>query len=177
MAFNVPAQYAWLNSLELPKTIFEGLKLLGTHETPGSANNAAIMGWADEVGLKRVYTADAVPWCGLFAAVVAKRAGKEVPKDPLWALNWGNFGVKVLQPGLGDVLTFLREGGGHVGFYIGEDHEAYHVLGGNQGDNVTITRILKKRLRAARRPAYNVQPASVRPYILGATGSLSKNEA
>jgi len=184
---NLDPQYAWLRDVVgLPKTIDEGLKLLGVDEYPGAANNPVIMGWAKEVGLERVYTADKIPFCGLGAAVVVKRAGKPVVKDPLWALNWGAFGEKVLQPGLGDVLTFLRDGGGHVGFYIGEDngtpakdHEdaAYHVLGFNQTDSVTITRILKKRLRAARRPIYKVKPAGVRPYVLAASGTISRNEA
>ena len=35
---------------------------------------------------------------------------------------------------LGDILTFKRNGGGHVGLYVGEDKDCYHVLGGNQGN-------------------------------------------
>jgi cell wall-associated NlpC family hydrolase len=35
---------------------------------------------------------------------------------------------------LGDVLVFRRGGGGHVALYVGEDEEAFHVLGGNQAD-------------------------------------------
>jgi len=36
---------------------------------------------------------------------------------------------------------------GHVGFYAGEDATHYHVLGGNQSDSISITRIRKTRLR------------------------------
>ena len=72
---------------------------------------------------------------------------------------------------------FQRESGGHVGFYVAEDATAYHVLGGNQSNKVCITRVAKDRLLAARRPKYNVQPASVKPYRVASTGSLSKNEA
>jgi uncharacterized protein (TIGR02594 family) len=120
--FDVPAPYRWLNSLgQLPRMTEEALKLLGTIETPGAANNPAIMAWAAEVGLARVYTADAIPWCGLFMAVVAHRAGKDLPSSPLWALSWAKFGTDAGQPRLGDVLTFVRDGGGHVAQYIGED--------------------------------------------------------
>jgi hypothetical protein len=42
---------------------------------------------------------------------------------------------------LGDVLAFVRNGGGHVGLYVDEDASAYHVLGGNQSDRVSITRV------------------------------------
>jgi uncharacterized protein (TIGR02594 family) len=182
------AAYEWLNQMPvgaMPRTIWCALRELGVKEMAGGANSPTIMGWAAEVGLQATYTADKIPWCGLFAAVIVKRAGKPVVDGPLWALNWGKFGVKVDQPGLGDVLTFLRDGGGHVGFYVAEDRgtakndyedAAYHVLGGNQSDEVNITRVLKKRLKAARRPVYKVQPAAVKPYIVAANGALSTNE-
>ena len=50
------------------------------------------------------------------------------------------------------MLVFTRPGGGHVGFYVGEDAAAYHILGGNQGDAVTIVRIVKSRYIARRWP-------------------------
>lgn len=186
----LPTTYAWLNEIEgIPRTVLEGVKLLGTKEIVGAGNSPIIMGWAAEVGESAIgykYTGDAVPWCGLFMAVVAKRAGKTLPFGPLYALNWGAFGVSAGQPGLGDVITFLRDGGGHVGIYIAEDrgtaaknHEdaCYHILGGNQSDSVSITRILKKRAQKMRRPSYNVTPLGVRPFIVNAQGSISTNEA
>lgn len=186
----IPAAYSWLAQVQgVPLLVVEGIKLLGTREVAGAGNNPTIMSWAEEVGVPALgyrYTGDAVPWCGLFMAVVAKRASKTIPYGPLYALNWGAFGAEVHQPGLGDVLTFLRDGGGHVGLYIAEDRgtkangyedAAYHVLGGNQGDSVSITRVLKKRMKAARRPSYKVAPTGVRPYVVAATGGLSTNEA
>jgi hypothetical protein len=105
------------------------------------------------------------------------RANRPVVKDPLWALNWNNFGVKVDVPMLGDVLTFTRKSGGHVGICVGTDDNAYHVLGGNQGDKVSIVRIAKSRLSQARRPEYNSQPTNIRKVILANNGLLSTNEA
>ncbi len=175
----LPSRYAWLAREPGPKMIVEALKLFGTMEAPGSANNPIIVAWAEEVGgeVADVYKADSIPWCGLFMAVVAKRAGKELPKHPLWALSWSAFGAKTPAPALGDVLVFTRSGGGHVGLYVGEDASAFHVLGGNQSDRVCIARIARARLYAARRPLYRVQPANVRPIHLEATGALSLNEA
>lgn len=173
----IPKQYEWLLKEGGPKMIVEALKEYGTLETPGIANNPKIMSWANETGLKAQYTGDSIPWCGLFMAVIAKRSGKAFPNAPLWALHWASFGVKAVQPMLGDVLVFVRPGGGHVGLYVGEDASAYHVLAGNQSDQVNITRIGKSRLHAARRPDYNIQPANVRRIILSATGKLSENEA
>lgn len=175
----LPNQYKWLEKEGAPKMLVEALKEYGTLESPGTANNPKIIKWADEVGgkVEDVYKADSIPWCGLFMAVIAKRAGKDIPKDPLWALNWGTFGVRVDKPMLGDTLVFTREGGGHVGIYVGEDDQAYHVLGGNTSDSVKIARISKSRLYTARRPIYSIgQPANVRRVFLAANGTLSQNE-
>lgn len=179
---NTPPAYAWLSTLgQLPRTIQEAMRLYGTAEVVGKGSNKTIIGWRDELNLAGVkidgYSDDDIPWCGLFAAIVAHRAGKTVVKDPLWARNWANFGTKSPVPSLGDCLVFGREGGGHVGWYVAEDATAYHVLGGNQSNKVCITRVLKSRLLACRRPAYNNMPASVKPYRVAGTGSLSKNEA
>lgn len=195
----LPANYAWLNTIGLlPRTISEGLKLYGVKEVAGAGNSPTIMAWAKEVGRDKIgytYAGDSVPWCGLYAALVAQRAGKTIPTGPLYALNWATFGTAVaqraglntakpldfkagLRASLGDVLVFRREGGGHVGFYIGEDADHYCVLGGNQSDSVSITWIAKSRCVAVRRPAYNQPPATVRPFHLSRSGApVSTNEA
>lgn len=175
----LPANYAWLATVQgAPLMIQKALELYGTKELAGGANSPTILAWAAEVGLEHEYTADSIPWCGLFAAVVAKRAGKGVPNNPLWALNWAHFGVPNGQPDLGDILVFTRPGGGHVGIYVGEDRDgAYHVLGGNTHDDVSIARIDKHRLYACRQPLYTTRPLGARPFILEANGPLSRNEA
>ena len=177
----LPQLYRFLERLDpLPRMLREALKLLDTREQPGPGNNPVIMQWVRELAdpaVASVYTADAVPWYGLFMAIVAKRAARQPVSGPLWALNWGKFGVEAGQPMLGDVLTFVRPEGGHVALYVGESAGSYHVLGGNQSDRVCFTEIAKTRLRAARRPAYANRPATVKPYILGSSGSLSVNEA
>lgn len=180
---SLPKGYEWLGQQgQLPRTISEGLKLLGIAEVVGKGSNATIMSWRDELNARGVkilgYSDDDVPWCGLFAAIVAHRAGKRVPENPLWARNWTKFGSPQVKAAMGDVLVFERPGGGgHVGFYIGEDKTAFHVLGGNQGNAVTITRITRTRCIAVRRPEYTAPPASVRRFELASAGALSVNEA
>lgn len=175
----LPAAYQDLAKETGPKMLVEALKLFGTHEMAGEANSPVIMAWAAELGLKggSAYSGDNIPWCGLFMAVVAHRAGKEIPGGPLWALNWAKFGTAALQPMLGDVMVFKRDGGGHVSMYVGEDADAFHCLGGNQSDQVCITRIERGRLFAARRPVYSQQPQNVRTILRAKTGALSTNEA
>lgn len=178
---SLPAAYAWLDQVVgLSRLLVEARALYGVTETPGPANNPVIMAWAKEVGLEKTYPNDATAWCGLFMALIAKRAGWEVVGGPLWARNWANFGRRVEEKdaALGDVVVFSRETGGHVGLYVGEDASAIHVLGGNQSDAVTITRIARSRLIAVRRPKWKVsQPAGVIKRRLAATGVLSTNEA
>lgn len=173
---NLDQKYKWLNDIKVPNTIKNALDLYGTKEKIGAGSNPVILDWAAECNIP--YNADDIPWCGLFAAVVCKRSNWEFVKSPLWARNWAKFGQPADKPSLGDVLVFVRDGGGHVGFYVAEDSECYHVLGGNQSDSVNIIRIKKSRMIAARRPVWKVkQPDSVKPYIVDATGVISTNES
>jgi uncharacterized protein (TIGR02594 family) len=171
-------KYAQLKLIKAPKILVEAIALFGTKEVVGPQHNPVIINWADALGFKRVYTADEIPWCGLFVAICAKRADKDVVKDPLWARNWAKWGTKQTVAMLGDILVFSRGGAGHVGFYVGEDAKAYHVLGGNQGNEVSVVRIDKSRCIGIRRTPWRVaQPKEVVQVFLDAKGNLSTNEA
>jgi len=157
-------------------------------EVVGKGSNATIIAWRDELNgaapagkpIVAGYSDDDIPWCGLLVAIICYRRLKnilEVVKNPLWAANWSKYGVGVKVAMLGDILVFKRSGGNHVGFYVGEDKDCYHVLGGNQSNKVSITRIEKSRCWAIRRPPYVTVPKAVKQYHLAATGAVSKNEA
>jgi len=170
--------YEWLKKESAPKLLVEAVKHIGVKEIVGSKHNPTILEWAGAIGLKTIYTNDEIPWCGLFVAYCAHAAGLQVVERPLWALNWAKYGNKVDEPMLGDVLTFKRNGGGHVGIYVGEDVSYYHVLGGNQNNSVSVSRIAKSRLHQARRTAWKIaQPANVRKVFLEAKGAITTNES
>lgn len=174
----LPKQYAWLANEPGPRLLTVALSLYGTAEKPGPGNNPSIIEWAKATGLAKVYKQDSIAWCGLFMAYAALQAGWEPPLNPLGARNWQAFGVEAKTPMLGDVLVFSRKGGGHVGIYVGEDDMAFHVLGGNQSDMVTIKRVARSRLLQARRCKWKIaQPGNVRVVKLSASGKLSTNEA
>ena len=101
-----------------------------------------------------IYNADDVPWCGVFAAQCLDEAGTTAPPFAVRARSWADWGANLRPERLaaGAVLVFEREGGGHVGFYIGEDGTSYHVIGGNQGDAVSVARIAEARRVASRWP-------------------------
>lgn len=175
--------YAWLRDVgPVPRHLDIALHMFGVKEQPGAGDNPEIMRWRDELnaaGHKIVgYSGDAIPWCGLWMAYVMLRADRPLVDGPLWALNWSKWAQPGGQPELGDLLTFTRNGGGHVALYIAEDAAGYyHVLGANQDDQVNIMRIAKNRMHACRQPPYVNRPASVRPYLVAASGRKSTNEA
>ncbi|SOB97611.1 uncharacterized protein (TIGR02594 family), partial [Rhodobacter sp. JA431] len=154
----------------------EASRMLGIHE---ARDTARLKAWFD----KAVNWIDPreIPWCGAFVATCIRSAlpGEVLPDNPLGARAWGGFG-KACAPVFGSVLTFWRGSRagwqGHVGFYWGEEAGAYHVLGGNQSNAVSVTRISKARLLTARWP--DALPVTGKPIELSASGGpLSHNEA
>ena len=94
-----------------------------------------------------------VPWCGDFVqtCLAMTLTDEPLPVNPYAAINWATWG-KETTPKRGAILSFWRGSPagweGHVGFYIGEDAGFFHVLGGNQSDMISETKIAKSRLRA-----------------------------
>lgn len=178
---NLPEKYNWLTKEGSPKMLVEALKHYGEIEKVGKGSNPNITKWADEVGVSGWYTDDDIPWCGLFVGVVAKRAGYPFSASKLLAAReWLNWGVPVPKERamLWDILVFSRNGGGHVGFYVGENESNYLVYGGNQSNAVGFAWIAKDRCIGVRRPAYKIgEPDNVRKIVLTFDGKLSHNEA
>lgn len=201
----LPKKYAFLAQTPLvPALVRTALSELGTLEAPGKPNNPTIIKWADEVAAATAttydkwaadwYNADSIPWCGLFSAVSVVRSSpagspRVPPKNYLSALSWASWGVPVQWKGreglrlgeiwVGDILVFVRKGGGHVGICVGvsENGKTVHVLGGNQGDSVNITEISIDRLYAVRRPQYINRPEGARHVRLSSSGLVSTDEA
>lgn len=121
-----------------------------------------------------------ISWCGAFVAtcILKWRPESVVPQNVLGARQWGNFGEKC-EPQVGAVLTFWRisrsSWQGHVGFMAGQDRDTYHVLGGNQSDAVTITKLAKNRLLESRWPTDHPQTRIAGYGTL--SGTISTNEA
>lgn len=154
---------------------FKGLK-----EVIGPTNNPTIMGWAKDLGVANLYTSDEVSWCGLFVAecIATSYPTEKLPLNFLGARQWLSFGV-MTTPGYGAILVFWRgtKAGwqGHVGFYVGEDSNYFYVLGGNQSDSVSITKVAKERLLGARVPvSAHFIPRVIR---MSVAGDASTNEA
>jgi uncharacterized protein (TIGR02594 family) len=180
----ISARYNWLaNVVGLPKMVLEAIKIgkLDTTEFPGAKSNPEIMALAFTAGVANIYKSDETAWCAVAQCAIALMAGKVVAfksYDRLRAKSFMKFGTKVNTPMMGDTLVFERPGGFHVGIYIAEDSDCYHVAGGNQGNQYSIVRIDKERLSYAGRPEYKTgTPAAVRQFFVDGIGQPSKNES
>lgn len=98
-----------------------------------------------------------LPWCGDFVetCIAVSIPQAVIPTNPYLARNWLKFGMTV-DACFGSVLVFWRGSvsgtKGHVGFYYSEDADFYHVLGGNQSNSVSVSKIARNRLLGARLP-------------------------
>lgn len=159
-----------------PKWLTIAVGHIGLKEIVGPKHNSTILGWLAK--LKAWWKDDETPWCGTFVAECLSSANLPIIKNWMRAKDWAAYGsnLRLSRLARGAILVFAREGGGHVGFYVGEDMTHYHVLGGNQGNAVSITRIAKARLIAARWP--KDVPVLGGPVLLGSNGvAVTTNEA
>jgi uncharacterized protein (TIGR02594 family) len=134
-----------------PKWIEEAKKHVGLAEVPGEKSSPVILGWLKR--LKAWWSDDATPWCGTFSGACMDTAGIPLPKYWMRAKDWLNWGHVIYEPCYGCIAVFERPGGGHVGFVVGQTKDGYlMVLGGNQGDKVSIAPFDRSRVIGYRYP-------------------------
>jgi uncharacterized protein (TIGR02594 family) len=158
----------------LPRWLKTAKKFDGLREVPGPRHNSTIIGWLES--MRAWWRDDETPWCGVFVAYCMKESGLPTPKLWFRAKAWADYG-SLLRPDRlapGAILVFDRAGGGHVGFYVGEDAGFYYVLGGNQANGVNTMKLGKSRLVASRWP--KGEPVLGRPVRLKG-GIVSTDEA
>jgi uncharacterized protein (TIGR02594 family) len=139
-------------------------RFVGIGEVPGKTANPQILAmlqlddsWPED---------DVVPWCSAFTNYIAWLLRLPRSKS-LLARSWLAVGevisLETAEPGF-DVVIFKRQqksqpgltnssAPGHVGFYAGVEDKFVLVLGGNQGDSVSIAPYLKSNLLGVRRLA------------------------
>lgn len=127
--------------------------------------------------------ASEIPWCGAFVGMVIAAAlpQEPLPSNPLGSRNWLKFGTPLVGPQVGAVAVFWRGSKdgwqGHVGFVVGHDKTHLHILGGNQSDAVTVSRIAKNRLLGYRWPR-TAPPAPLSELAMSTiNASVTTNEA
>lgn len=140
--------------MEQPAWLEQGWREAGVRETPGPASNSRILQFAREIGHQSV-SGDEVAWCAAFLGACLERSGIKSTRSLLARsyLDWGNSLEKAR---LGAVAVLSRGtdlGQGHVGFVVGATPGRIFLLGGNQGDAVSVEGFDRSRLLALRWPA------------------------
>lgn len=137
------------------QSVFEIAKsYIGVKEIAGEKHNPIIVEFFKTVTGKEY--GDEVSWCAAFTGHCLQKAGYK-HTGRLNARSYLTYGVSAKdQPKDGDICVFWRNKidswEGHVGFYVGENDKNIYVLGGNQGNEVSIKEYPKSRLLDIRRP-------------------------
>lgn len=127
------------------------------YELPGKAEHPFIQ-WCHSLCVLGYEQPDEVPWCSSFMNALAFML--QLPRSKSAAArSWLHVGTLIdlgeAEPG-NDVVVFSRGDNpaqGHVGLYAGHDASAVSVLGGNQGNAVSVQRFPRTRLLQVRRLA------------------------
>lgn len=124
-----------MNTLPELSWIAEARKHIGLREIKGSKHNPTILSWLKSLGAW--WFNDEEPYCGVFVAYCLQTAGVTFPRHWYRALDYLNYGTRLIRPAYGCVAVKQRKGGGHVCFVVGQTKEGKLVcLGGNQNDMV-----------------------------------------
>lgn len=163
-----------MQSIE-PIWITEARKHIGTREIPGEKHEPKIIQWWKAIKRGGIKT-DESPWCAAFVGGCLEAVGI-VSSRYESAKSYLLWGMPLKVPALGCIVVFNREGGGHVGFVVGQDVRGrLMVLGGNQGNGVTIAPFDQSRVSGYRWPA--AIPLQLTPLpILASEAQSSRNEA
>lgn len=145
---------------------------LGTKEIPGPNHNPAVLGYFRDAGFPEINN-DETAWCAGFTNAMIERSGYSGSKS-LAARSFLNWGKAVAKPYPGCIAVFSRGDPrgweGHVGFFLSETDGQIMVLGGNQGNEVSIEPQPRARLLGFREP---VKASNSRTYKAATLGIVS----
>jgi len=146
---------------------------LGQTEFAGREDNSRIVDFFDAVSYRA--TDDETPWCAAFANWVLMEAGIARTESAA-ALSFAKWGVATKTPKYGDIVVFDHgHGRGHVGFFMGSDGKTVSVLGGNQNDQVNITKFALGRVAHFR--TFKTVAASKTVWASGTIAALTAGQA
>lgn len=125
--------------------------LVGLHEVKGAEHSPEIIGMWRAIKRSGIQD-DETPWCAAFVGACLERAGIRSSRFES-AASYLKWGVRLDGPAHGCIVVFSRDGGGHVGFVVGVDASGnLLVLGGNQGDQVSVKAFPTTRVTGYRWP-------------------------
>lgn len=132
----------------------------GQAEIAGAQHNPRILQYHATTGFRA--PTDETPWCASFVGWCLEQADLRSTSSAA-ANSYSTWGIPLEKPVLGAVVTFTRQGGGHVGFYMGQRDGKWLILGGNQSNRVSIAPYDPNRMTAIRWPADAALPVALQP--------------
>lgn len=128
-------------------------KFIGQKEVKGIQSNPWILSLWDTVPWIWASYArkddSLAPWCGAFMRKVMIDSDIKSPRKWWSAREWSTWGMPLSTPLFGSIGVMIRKGGGHVGIIVGRDNAGnLLVLGGNQGDAVSVAAFNPSRFTA-----------------------------
>jgi uncharacterized protein (TIGR02594 family) len=149
---------------------------IGLREIVGRKHNPTILRWW--VAIRAPFTDDETPWCAGFVGGVLEKCGIRSSRRAS-ARSYLSWGQRLAGPAIGSIVVFERgPRNGHVGFVVGRDKAGnILVLGGNQGNAVSIKPFPVSRILGQRWPIGQALPTLDRLPVLASDGKLSTNEA
>jgi uncharacterized protein (TIGR02594 family) len=139
--------------MQQPRWLATAWAELGQREVEGASDNARIRAFFRDVG-QPVSLHDEVAWCAAFVGACIERAGLASTRS-LMARSYLRWGAALSEGRFGAVAVLSRgsdPSAGHVGFLLGETAGHVVLLGGNQGDAVSVAAFPKTRLLGFRWP-------------------------
>lgn len=119
-------------------------------EVVGDKHNARIVQYSTDIGNTWVKT-DEVAWCSEFVNWCLLQAGIQGTKSAV-AKSFLKWGEETKTPKFGDLVVFSWDAtSGHIGFYVNETPDVVLVLGGNQNNEVNVTRYKKDKIASYRK--------------------------
>jgi uncharacterized protein (TIGR02594 family) len=130
---------------------------IGTRERPGAADNERVLEYLAQTRLPPSQLHDETPWCAAFVTWCLEKSGKASTRSA-GARSYLHWGSELVTPVPGCVVVLERHSpdnphAGHVGFYAGSSGEYLMVLGGNQGNRVSLQLYPRSRVVGYRWPA------------------------
>ncbi len=144
-----------------PQWLAKARELVGLKEIVGSRHEAKILQFFAEAGHPGIKD-DETAWCAAFVGAMLRRGGYS-SSGALNARSYLNYGAPLTIPRVGCIAVFRRGTSGwegHVAFFLREVGDSIEVLGGNQSNSVSITRMSKASLLGYRWPSVTSAPAA-----------------
>lgn len=153
-----------MNLVSVPGYFLHALAEMHVAEVKGAENNPRIVAYWNEAKTTLKVTDDETSWCAAFVGAMLFRDGVEGTRMAN-AKSYAIWGDEWTGSGLGAIVVLNRAGDapkwqGHVGLACGMSATHVNVLGGNQGDKVSIASFPRSRIVTIRQPKGIKLPSS-----------------